>query len=142
MNDIDKLKKAKNIIISSDANWLLKNEDVDIITIMYHKEWEKASCWTACCLWCLFLPAWLIYAIIWWNSAVKKQVNLHLTEWNITLSWDSNFIIKVYNLLKKSEIWNYVKENENLIKARKSKLISNILIAVLIIFVLIILVNL
>lgn len=141
MENNDILKKAKNIIISSNENWILKNEDNDIVSILYKKEWEKASCWTTCCLWCLFWPAWLIYAILWWSNAIKKQINLHLYEWFITISWDSKFIIDVFNLLKKSEIRDYIKENDDLEKAKKSKLIWNFLILIVIILIIIIIVT-
>lgn len=141
MENSEVLRKAKNIIISSNANWILKNEDDDIITILYQKDWEKASCWTTCCLWCLFWPAWIMYAIMWGSNGVKKQINLHLNNWDITITWDSKFIIDIFELLKRSEVENYVKENEELKKARKSKLIWNILIWLIILFILIIIIS-
>lgn len=134
-NNLNILKKAKNIILLSDENWIIRNEDESMVNLLYKKEWDKASCSTSCCLWCFFLPAWIIYAILWWTKSVKKQVNIHESNREITITWDSNFIIKVFNLLKASEIWNTVKENDAIIKARKSQKISNILI---IIFVLLI----
>jgi len=141
MENNDILKKAKNIIISSNENWILKNEDNDIVSILYKKDWEKASCSTSCCLWCLFWPAWIMYAILWWNNAIKKQINLHLSEWYITITWDSEYIINVFNLLKNSEISDYVKENNDLEKARKSKLMWYIFISILIILIIIIIVS-
>jgi hypothetical protein len=117
----------------SDENWIVRNEENDVINFIYSKEWEKASCWTSCCLGCFFLPAWIIYAILWWKSSVKKQINIHSEDWDITITWDSSFIIKVFNILSDSEVWNLVKENEALIKARKTKMIMNILIVLLVI---------
>lgn len=135
------LKKAKNIVLSSNENWLLKNEDDDIVNLIYKKDWEKAWCWTSCCLWCIFLPMWIIYAILWGTNAIKKQVNIHIFNWELTISWDSSLIINVYNLLKNSEVWFYLKENDEIIKAKKSKYISYVILFILIILLLIIISN-
>lgn len=135
------LKQAKNIVLLSNENWVVRNEDENMINLLYKKDWEKASCWVSCCLWCIFLPVWIIYALLWWKNAEKKQVNIHESNWQITVTWDSIFLVKVYELLKKSEIWFNVKENEALINARKSKMISNVLILIFIIALIFIIVN-
>ncbi|MFK7780580.1 MAG: hypothetical protein QM490_05610 [Candidatus Gracilibacteria bacterium] len=140
-NNSNILKKAKNIVLLSNENWIVRNEESDIVNLLYKKEGEKASCGTSCCLGCFFLPVGIIYAILGGKNAVKKQVNVHEMNGEITITGDSTFLIKIYELLKKSEIGYNVKENDALIKARKSKMISNILIVILIITIILIIVN-
>lgn len=140
-NSNNDLKNAKSIILSSNVNWIVRNEESDIINLVYNENWEKASCCTSCCLGVFFMPIWIIYAILWWKKGIKKQINIHYINGEITLSWDPQFLIKIFNLLKKSEIWINLKENENLIKAKKSEIIKNIIIVIWIILLFLILLN-
>jgi len=111
------LNDVKNIILESDTKWQLRNESNNTIIFLYVIKEEKASCWTACCLWCLFLPIGIIYALLWWKKWTEKQVSITIENNNIKLNWDPYYMVKAYDILVKK--WYKIEKTENLTKALK-----------------------
>lgn len=134
----DLLKRAKAIILSSDVKWQVRDFDDDHLMLIYVEEAKKADCWTSCCLWCLFFPVWIIYAILWWSNGSKKQLSIRLIDNELALDWDINSTLKAYKILKNSEIWDKIKETENIVKMEKTKNITTIVWVVLIVIIILI----
>lgn len=134
------LKKAKNIVLNSSTHWQVRDSESDSVSLVFNKEKEKASCGTSCCLMFILLPIGILYAILGWSKWEKGQVSINVVWDNLELDWDTEFLLKAYHTLKKSEVWSQLVENEAVKKAIKTKQTSNIIIAVclILLFVLII----
>ena len=127
------LKRAKQIVLNTSANWQIRDVEEDSIHMIYNKDGKKASCGTSCCLGIIFLPLGIFYAILWWSNWEKAQINLKSVDNQIQISWDPKYVVKIFNTLQKSDIWEYLEETEEIRKAKKSILITQIIFVCIII---------
>lgn len=116
------LSDIKNEILKSDTKWQVRDNSDNIIHFLYVKKDEKASCVDSCCLGCIFLPLWIIYALLWWSRGYERQITVTEKDWKIELNWDAYYILMVYNKLLKTPYKDSLVENEEIIKAKKWKL--------------------
>jgi hypothetical protein len=132
------IKRAKNIIISSDHKWQVRDMDDDFLNLIYVEESEKASCGTTCCLFFIFFPVALLYAIMGWKNGSKQQVTIREIDGMLEVDGDIKVAIWVYDMLCDSEIGEEVRETETMLEMKKTRLYWYIAIAVLIFLVIII----
>lgn len=113
------LIEIKNEILKSDTKWQVRDQWENSINFLYVKKEEKASCSDACCLGCLFLPAGIIYALLWWKKWYERQITIIENEDKIQISWDAYYMLMVYKKLKKTKYADLLEETEEIKKAKK-----------------------
>lgn len=115
------IEKIKNYILSLDTKFQLRSESQQSVNFLYVKKDEKADCGSACCLWCLFLPFWIIYALLWWKKWHERQVNISINEWKILITWDMYYVLRIYDKLKKTEYWDDLLDTQEILKWKKMR---------------------
>ncbi|MBW7954374.1 hypothetical protein H3C61_00975 [Candidatus Gracilibacteria bacterium] len=139
--DSSNLTKAKQIILASNHFYSVRDFQGNTLMMLYSKPDEKASCGTACCLGCFMFPVGIIYAILGGKRGVNKQIILEENNGKIFIIGDAKYVLKVYKILKNSELGNLVPESKNIKKIKKTMLLVKIVWITFFIILFIILIN-
>lgn len=118
----DNIEKIKKYILWINTKIQVRNESKNSVNFLYVKKDEKADCGSACCLWCILLPVWIIYALLWWKKWYERQINVELSWNDIILSWDMYYVLLAYDKLKKTELKDQLIETQEISKAKKMRM--------------------